>query len=247
MFAAIPEVRTLERDLKKAGVAFVDELGRRVDIHAHRHTYGTLVVLSGARPGEAQQLMRHADPRLTMGVYSHVGLLPTANALARVQLPAAVDADRVASKRAAALIDLLGLGGYATTPIADLSTGTRRIVELACILAMDPAVILLDEPSAGVAQSETEALGPLLQRVKATTGSAMLIIEHDMVLLSSVCDELVAMELGHVICKGPPDSVLADPRVIESYLGTNEAAIRRTGRAATSPSVNGDSLTVATP
>jgi branched-chain amino acid transport system ATP-binding protein len=166
---------------------------------------------------------------------------------ATLALPAAVDADRAASKRAAALIDLLGLGGYATTPIADLSTGTRRIVELACILAMDPAVILLDEPSAGVAQSETEALGPLLQRVKATTGSAMLIIEHDMVLLSSVCDELVAMELGHVICKGPPDSVLADPRVIESYLGTNEAAIRRTGRAATSPSVNGDSLTVATP
>ena len=94
---------------------------------------------------------------------------------------------------------------------------------------MDPAVILLDEPSAGVAQRDTEALGPLLRRVQRETGSAILIIEHDMGLLGSLCDELVALELGAVIGRGRPDEVLTHPRVVESYLGTNEATIHRSG------------------
>jgi ABC-type branched-subunit amino acid transport system ATPase component len=113
--------------------------------------------------------------------------------------------------------------------IADLSTGTRRIVELACALAMDPAVLLLDEPSAGVAQRDTEALGPLLRRVQHETGAAIVIIEHDMSLLTGLCDELVALENGHVIFQGAPAEVLAHPQVIESYLGVNESAIRRSG------------------
>jgi ABC-type branched-subunit amino acid transport system ATPase component len=151
---------------------------------------------------------------------------PLAAALA---LPASLDSEASAFERAWELIDLLGLGGFADVPIADLSTGTRRIVELACVLAQDPAVVLLDEPSAGVAQRETEALGPLLRKVQAETGCAICIIEHDMNLLSSLCDELVALELGSVICTGTPDEVLAHPRVVESYLGTDEDAIRRSG------------------
>jgi ABC-type branched-subunit amino acid transport system ATPase component/branched-subunit amino acid ABC-type transport system permease component len=151
---------------------------------------------------------------------------------AALALPASIDSEAVATNRALELLELLGLQGFAATPIADLSTGTRRIVELACVLAMDPAIILLDEPSAGVAQRDTEALGPLLRRVAAQTGSAMLIVEHDMALLSSLCDELVAMELGAVIARGSPDEVLRHPAVIASYLGTNEAAIQRSGRRA---------------
>ena len=94
---------------------------------------------------------------------------------------------------------MLGLANFASTPIADLSTGTRRIVELACALAMDPAVLLLDEPSAGIAQRDTEALGPLLRRIQQETGAAIVIIEHDMALLTTLCDELVALENGVVI------------------------------------------------
>ena len=161
---------------------------------------------------------------------------------AGLALPASVDAEAVGANRAMELLELLGLLGFASTPIADLSTGTRRIVELACVLAMDPAVILLDEPSAGVAQRDTEALGPLLRRVRQATGSALVIVEHDIALLSSLCDELVAMELGGVIAKGPPAEVLAHPRVIASYLGTNEAAIRRSGTRAAPLDVS-DSLT----
>lgn len=148
---------------------------------------------------------------------------------AATALPAAVDSDAHSYRRAHELMDLLGLNGFKSTPIADLSTGTRRIVELACTLAMDPAVLLLDEPSAGVAQKDTEALGPLLRRIQAETGTSIVIIEHDMPLLTSLCDRLVALDTGSVIFEGPPDDVLEHPLVVQSYLGVDDAAINRSG------------------
>ena len=127
------------------------------------------------------------------------------------------------------LVELMGLGAFRQKLTGELSTGTRRIVELACLLASDPRVIVLDEPSGGVAQKETEALGPLLQRVQAATGTSILVIEHDMPLLSAVCDEMVALELGTVIARGTPREVLDHPRVVESYLGTDASVINRSG------------------
>jgi ABC-type branched-subunit amino acid transport system ATPase component len=91
---------------------------------------------------------------------------------------------------------------------------------------------VLDEPSGGVAQKETEALGPLLLRVRERTGCCILVIEHDMPLLSAICDRMVALELGAVIAEGTPKEVLEHPQVIESYLGTDESAINRSGAAA---------------
>ncbi|MGH3743686.1 MAG: hypothetical protein ACRDTP_02370, partial [Mycobacteriales bacterium] len=91
------------------------------------------------------------------------------------------------------------------------------------------AVLLLDEPSGGVAQKETEALGPMLRRVQEQTGCSMLVIEHDMPLLSGLCDRLVAFELGEVIAEGPPSYVLEHPQVVASYLGTDEVAVNRSG------------------
>ncbi len=129
------------------------------------------------------------------------------------------------------LVELMGLEAFRAKLTGELSTGTRRIVELACLLASDPAVIVLDEPSGGVAQRETEALGPLLQRVQLATGTSVLVIEHDMPLLSSICDRMVALELGRVIAEGTPAEVLDHPRVVESYLGTDAAAINRSGAA----------------
>jgi branched-chain amino acid transport system ATP-binding protein len=127
------------------------------------------------------------------------------------------------------LIDLMGLGAFRGKLTGELSTGTRRIVELACLLAADPSVIILDEPSGGVAQRETEALGPLLKKVQGYTGTSILVIEHDMPLLRGICDRMYALELGAVIAEGTPDEVLEHPRVIESYLGTDLAAINRSG------------------
>ncbi|HVM10577.1 MAG TPA: ATP-binding cassette domain-containing protein [Acidimicrobiales bacterium] len=149
-------------------------------------------------------------------------------------LPASYESELVAHQRVEELIELMGLTAFRDKLVGELSTGSRRIVELACILAQDPSVLLLDEPSGGVAQRETEALGPLLKRVQAFTGCSILVIEHDMPLLSSICDEMVALELGGVIARGTPDEVLNHPRVIESYLGTNEAAINRSGARTTS-------------
>lgn len=145
--------------------------------------------------------------------------------------PASYLAAGVTAARVRELVALLGLDRYAHTPTSVLSTGTRRIVELACLLAEDPVLMLLDEPSAGVAQRETEALGPLLRRIRDHTGAAMLVIEHDMPLLSGLCDRLVAMELGCVLTEGPPAEVLEHPAVIASYLGTDAAAIHRSGAA----------------
>ena len=127
------------------------------------------------------------------------------------------------------LIEMLNLRAYRNTFVSELSTGTRRIVDLAMSIAHDPKVLLLDEPSSGVAQRETEALGPLLRRIQAETGCALLVIEHDMPLLSGLCDELVALELGAVVTQGKPADVLADPRVVNAYLGGDLAAINRSG------------------
>jgi branched-chain amino acid transport system ATP-binding protein len=152
---------------------------------------------------------------------------------AAMWLPATYESELAVADRVDELITLMGLEAFREKLVGELSTGSRRIVELACILAQDPTVLLLDEPSGGVAQKETEALGPLLQRVQAHTGCAILVIEHDMPLLSTICDHMVALELGGVIAEGTPDEVLTDPRVIESYLGTDEAAINRSGARST--------------
>jgi ABC-type uncharacterized transport system ATPase subunit len=123
----------------------------------------------------------------------------------------------------------MGLEDYADTLAGELSTGTRRICALASQVAARPRVILLDEPTAGVAQRETEAFGPLLRRIRDELDCAIVIVEHDMPLLMGLCDRVYAMEQGAVIAEGTPDEVRDDPRVVASYLGTDEVAISRSG------------------
>ena len=127
------------------------------------------------------------------------------------------------------LVDLLGLTVHRTKFTRELSTGTKRVVGLACLLAHRPSVILLDEPSSGIAQKEVEALVPVLLRIRDETGASLVVIEHDMPLLRSVSDRMVAMDQGAVIATGDPTEVLTAPEVVESYLGTTTDAIERSG------------------
>ena len=122
---------------------------------------------------------------------------------------------------------LLGLAPHRSKLVRELSTGTRRVVDLACLLAHRPTVILLDEPSSGIAQRESEALAPLLRRIRDETGASLVIVEHDIPLVRAVADRLIAMDSGAVIADGPPDVVLSHPAVITSYLGVDATTIER--------------------
>ena len=149
--------------------------------------------------------------------------------LSAAQLPQARRAEKRVRLRAEKLIELLELGAYRDKFVKELSTGLRRIVDLACVLATEPQVLLLDEPSSGIAQAEAEGLAPLLRRVRFETGCSILIIEHDMPLISAVSDELIALDQGRFVTRGRPAEVLEDERVVESYLGTTEEAVNRSG------------------
>jgi ABC-type branched-subunit amino acid transport system ATPase component/ABC-type branched-subunit amino acid transport system permease subunit len=139
-------------------------------------------------------------------------------------------AERRSRERADEVLERLGLTPWADTLTGELSTGTRRICELAVQLTAEPKVLLLDEPTAGVAQRDAEAFGPLLRRIRDELDCSILIVEHDMPLLMGLCDRVYAMELGAVIAEGPPEAIRQHPQVIASYLGTGDVAVNRSGK-----------------
>ena len=149
--------------------------------------------------------------------------------VAALHLPMLVDSEQQVAMRIDELVELMGLGDYRHKFVRELSTGTRRVVDLACLVAHRPSVILLDEPTSGIAQREVEALAPVIRRLRDEMGASLVIVEHDIPFVSGVSDRLLALEQGQVIATGPPADVLAHPDVIESYLGTSGAAITRSG------------------
>ena len=143
--------------------------------------------------------------------------------------PGAQRSQREATERAEEVIAAFGLTAYRDKLIGELSTGTRRVVDLAGLLIQRPTVILLDEPSSGIAQREAEALAPLLRRVRTELGCALVVIEHDMPLLLGLAERMYALETGRLIASGAPEDVVRDPEVVRSYLGDDPAAISRSG------------------
>ena len=137
--------------------------------------------------------------------------------------------ERDKRRRARDIVGQLGLDRYRDKSILELSTGTRRITEIACLIAASPKLLLLDEPSSGVAQRDTEALGALLADLKAQLGLTMVVIEHDIPLIMGISDRIVAMADGRIIASGAPDEIRRDERVVEAYLGGNIDAIERSG------------------
>ncbi len=154
--------------------------------------------------------------------------------------PSTRASERVVAAEVERLIELMHLEAFADKFVGELSTGSRRVVDLAASMAHDPKVLLLDEPSSGIAQRETEALGPLLLDLRDKTGAAMIVIEHDMPLITGISDQLIALELGAVIARGKPDEVVNHPRVVESYLGGSDIVINRSGDLSVPSGAAGD-------
>jgi branched-chain amino acid transport system permease protein len=152
---------------------------------------------------------------------------------AAFRLPAWADTEAAVAARVDELVDTFALGAHRDHFVSDLSTGTRRVVELAAAVAHQPTLLLLDEPAAGLAQPEVESLVGLLRRIRSELGCAILLIEHDMPLVAAVSDRLVALESGSVIAEGVPAAVLEDPLVVASYLGSDGAAVARSDAGAT--------------
>jgi branched-chain amino acid transport system ATP-binding protein len=148
---------------------------------------------------------------------------------AALRMPVFHDSELAVHHRVDELVELLGLDAFRSKFVRELSTGSRRVVDLACVVAHAPTVVLLDEPSSGIAQREAEALAPLLLRIRDTLGASLLVIEHDMPLVTSVADRMVALDQGRLIAEGAPAEVLEHPDVVASYLGENEAVIARSG------------------
>jgi ABC-type branched-subunit amino acid transport system ATPase component len=164
---------------------------------------------------------------VAIGLERHIEVRDHLAAL--LNLPAMQESEEDVAWTVEDLIELMNLGAFRDKFVAELSTGSRRIVDLAMAIAHDPTVLILDEPSSGIAQRETEALGPLLKRIQSETGCAMLVIEHDMPLITSISDELIALELGAIVVRGTPEEVISNPRVISSYLGGDVDVINRSG------------------
>jgi ABC-type branched-subunit amino acid transport system ATPase component len=138
---------------------------------------------------------------------------------AALRLPASVLSEAEVFERVERILALLRLAVFRDRFASELSTGSRRLVEFGCLLAQEPEVLLLDEPSAGLARAEAEALGPVLKGIRDATGAALVLVEHDVPLLRATCDRLVALDAGRIIATGTPAEVLDDPLVVRAYLG----------------------------
>jgi branched-chain amino acid transport system permease protein len=198
-------------------VAFVDNAGERV-----------MLAGRGAAARAHQGLGRSFQdarlfPALTVAETIAVALEdwvavrdPVAAAL---HLPAVAASEEAVQDRVAELIELFGLTDYTDKFVRELSTGSRRIVDLAAVVAQRPDVLLLDEPSSGITHAEADALVPLLGRIRDDLGASLVVIEHDLGFLRQVAPRWIALDLGAVIATGSPDDVAHDPAVVDAYLG----------------------------
>jgi branched-chain amino acid transport system ATP-binding protein len=120
------------------------------------------------------------------------------------------------------LLRFFGLDGKAALAAKSLPYGERRRLEIARALATGPKVLLLDEPAAGMNPSEVEDLIRLIAEIRSQFDLSILLIEHQLKVVMSLCEYVSVMDFGQTISKGSPDEVIADPRVVEAYLGEEE-------------------------
>ncbi len=144
---------------------------------------------------------------------------------ATLRMPGSRRSERRKREAVDRVIEAFGLGRFRHHRTAEVSTGTRRVVDLASIVLSEPRLLLLDEPTAGIAQREAEAFVPLLRRLHEVANCTILLVEHDVPLVFALCSQVVVMEAGAVVSAGTPDEVSRDPRALAAYLGASEEAL----------------------
>ena len=155
--------------------------------------------------------------------------------------PAAREAELQSREKAEEVIDFLNLQHYRDTFVAGLPYGVRKVVEMARALCTEPKLLLLDEPSSGLNVEETDDMAFWIQDIQQELGISVLMVEHDMGLVSKVSDRVLAMNQGEVLAMGTPREVQSDPGVIEAYLGSVDdvSSLRRPSSVSLGASAGG--------
>jgi branched-chain amino acid transport system ATP-binding protein len=188
-----------------------------------------------ARTFQNIELFEHASVlhNLLIGRHTHraTGLWQDLFFTAKVR-----EAELKAREKAEEVIEFLSLQHYRDTFVAGLPYGVRKVVELARALCTEPKLLLLDEPSSGLNVEETDDMAFWIQDIKHELGITVLMVEHDMSLVSKVSDRVLAMNQGEMLAMGTPREVQTDPGVIEAYLGSIDdvSSLRRTASGLTS-------------
>jgi branched-chain amino acid transport system ATP-binding protein len=202
------------------------------------------------RGRDVTRLPAHRRVALGFGrTFQNVGMVKTATALENLKAaqhvhagysalagvlgaPEALAAERVLTERAEALLELLGLSHLADVEVQSLPYGQLKLLELGCALATDPDILLLDEPSSGMGPDEAAELGRRLLALREQVGLTVLLIEHHVPLVTSVCDYVYVLNFGRLLAEGQPSAIKRHPEVVAAYLGTaagDDGAATRAG------------------
>ena len=187
--------------------------------------------LGVARVFQHARLFPNLSVRETMAV-GLSRLSPVREPIAHIlHLPAASRSEDWVFARVDEVLERIRLSDERDTPIRELSTGTRRAVEIGCVIANEPDLLFLDEPTAGIGARETEELAQMLVNLHETSDATFVMIEHDVELIAHLSNRLICMHLGEVIADGGPSSVLRDDAVLDAYLGPGRDDALETGSA----------------